>query len=127
MLKEKALDADQLNNINNRLNNLEKQTFQEYLTLIEIMSNATFFGEMKKSNCDFAKDNQCSYFFLKNNANSKLPIVSDCEIEGCVNNPPHGHIELSNLTCALCPHWQNKEQLIPTAAAQLKMSYKNNR
>jgi hypothetical protein len=87
--------------LSRRIENLEIQNNQEMLTLIELLSNVMFFGELKKANCKCAKDGQCSYFMLKCDAKNKLPIVTDCHIKDC-EQTPHCHIELSNLTCALC-------------------------
>ena len=48
-----------------RVDKIEEQKNQEILTLVEILSNATFFGEIKKANCEYAKNGQCGYFVLK--------------------------------------------------------------
>jgi hypothetical protein len=76
------------------------------MTLIEILSNATFFGGMKKT-CEFAKEGQCSFFFISKEVKNKLPITTTCRIEECKDMPGHCHIELSNITCSLCPLWRN--------------------
>ena len=93
----------QIEMINSRLGKLEKQNFQDLLLLLEIMSSATFFGEMKKNGCKYAKGDQCSFFFLKTEAKNKIPIATDCKISNCKDMPGHCHLELSNLTCTLCP------------------------
>lgn len=91
-----------IESLTNRLDKLEKQKNQEILALVEILSNATFFGDLKKVRCQYARDGQCSYFILKTNAKSKIPIVTDCKIEKCNVPSKHCHIELSNITCTFC-------------------------
>ena len=92
----------QLEELNERVNKLEKQKNQEILTIVEILSNATFFGEIKKANCEYTKNGQCSFFILKNEAKDKIPIATDCRIMHCKESFLHCHLELSNVTCALC-------------------------
>ena len=99
------LENKQLEDLNQRLNKLEKQSFQDLLALLEILSNATFFGEMKK-NCAFAKEGQCSNFLIEKKTKNKLPLATECRIKDCKNRPSHYHVELSNLTCSLCPLWR---------------------
>jgi hypothetical protein len=89
-------------NISRRLEKLEKQKTEEALTLIEILSNATFFGEIKKAKCQHSRNGQCSFFILENQTKYKLPIVTACRIENCKESAPHAHIEISNITCSLC-------------------------
>jgi seryl-tRNA synthetase len=91
-----------LKELNKRLDKLEKQNNQEILTIVEILSNATFFGEMKRANCEYAKNGQCSFFTLKTEAKDKIPIATKCRIRDCTVPAPHCHIEPSNITCALC-------------------------
>ena len=91
-----------LEELTKRIDKLEKQKNQEILALVEILSNATFFGDLKKIHCQHAKDGQCSYFILKTNAKNKMPIVADCRIEKCQVPSRHCHIELSNITCTFC-------------------------
>ena len=88
--------------LHKRVEKIEKQKSQEILTLVEILSNATFFGEIKKANCSYAKNGQCSFFTLETEAKNKIPIATDCRIRTCKNSPHHCHIELSNIACALC-------------------------
>jgi hypothetical protein len=92
----------ELEELNKRLIKLEKQKDQEIVALIEILSNATFFGDLKKVNCLHAKDGQCSFFILKTGAKNKIPIVATCKIENCQVPTKHCHIELSNITCTFC-------------------------
>jgi hypothetical protein len=92
----------QLEELNQRLGKLEQQNTQEILTLIEMLSNATFFGTLKKANCEFAKNGQCSFFALQYETKNKIPIVTDCRIKDCNEPTIHSHIELSNITCAFC-------------------------
>jgi len=94
--------ATELEELQKRVDKIEKQKNQEVLSLVEILSNATFFGEMKKSNCNFSRNGQCSFFILKHNVKNKIPIASVCHIENCEEPRLHCHIELSNITCALC-------------------------
>jgi hypothetical protein len=92
----------ELEELNKRLEKMEKQKDQEILALVEILSNATFFGDLKKITCQYAKDGQCSFFVLKNNAKNMIPIVTDCRIRDCQIPSKHRHIELSNITCTFC-------------------------
>ena len=91
-----------LEQLNQRLGKPEEQNDQEVLTLIEILSNATFFGEMKKINCESAKNGQCGFFVLKTEAQNKIPVVTECRIRSCKEPSFHYHIEPSNITCTLC-------------------------
>ena len=91
-----------LEDLTKRLDKLEKQKDHEILALVEILSNATFFGDLKKIHCQYSKDGQCSYFILETNAKNKMPIVTDCKIENCQVPTKHCHIELSNITCTFC-------------------------
>jgi hypothetical protein len=94
--------------LHNRVDRIEEQKNQELLTIIEILSNATFFGGIKKANCDHAKQGQCSYFTISNAVEKSIPIVSECRIKDCKDDQLHYHIELSNITCSLCPNLGNK-------------------
>lgn len=100
-----------LEELENRLEKLEKHGFEDTLTLIEILSNMTFFGGMKMKECEYAKDGQCSFFTLKNNVKRKIPIVTECRINGCHFEPSHYHIELSNVTCTLCSIYKAKTNI----------------
>jgi hypothetical protein len=66
------------------------------------LSNATFFGEIKRSNCEYAKDGQCSFFVLENKERKKIPIANQCRIRECQEPYLHRHIEISNISCTLC-------------------------
>ena len=92
----------QLEELNDRVEKLETQRNQEILAIVEILSNVTFFGELKKANCEYTKNGQCSFFILKNEAREKIPIATDCRIAQCKASSLHCHLELSNITCALC-------------------------
>jgi hypothetical protein len=92
----------ELENLNQRLEKLEKNNNQEVLTLVEILANATFFGQMKKALCQYAKNGQCSLFIVDSNAEKKIPLATGCRIKDCKEKLKHSHIELSNLTCSLC-------------------------
>jgi hypothetical protein len=91
-----------LEELSKRIDKIEKQKTDEVLTLVEILSNAAFFGEIKQASCGYAKDGQCSFFILTSEAKSKIPIVSDCRVKHCSETSIHSHLELSNITCALC-------------------------
>ena len=97
------MDSEQLEEIKVRLDKLEKQGIQDVMLLLEIMSSVTFFGKIKKINCEYAREDQCSFFFLKKEEKNKLPIAMDCRIIDCKDIPSHRHLELSNLTCTFCP------------------------
>jgi hypothetical protein len=109
------VDTKQIEEVNQRLSKIERQSFQDFTTLIEILSNATFFGEMKM-NCEYAKEGQCSFFFITKKVKYALPIVGPCRIEDCKDVPGHFHLELSNLTCSFCPLWRNRT--LPDASVQ---------
>jgi hypothetical protein len=108
------LDSKHLKDIDIRLKKLERQSAQDVMLLLEIMSSATFFGNIKKTNCEYAKEGQCSFFFLKKEAKNKLPIATDCRISDCKDIPGHCHLELSNVTCTFCPVWRNSKLTDPT-------------
>jgi hypothetical protein len=108
-IERPELSDRQIEEINVRLDKLEKQGIQDIMSLLEIMSSATFFGEMKRKNCEYAKDGQCGFFFLKKDSKGKLPIAADCRIRDCKDMPGHCHLELSNITCTFCPMWRNSE------------------
>jgi hypothetical protein len=92
----------ELEALSKRIDKIEKQKADEVLTLVEILSNAAFFGEIKKASCEYAKESQCSFFILTSEAKGKIPIVSDCRVNQCSETSLHCHLELSNITCALC-------------------------
>ena len=91
-----------IDDLHKRIDKIEQQKNQEVLALVEILSNTTFFGEMKKAHCDFAKNGQCSFFILDTEAKNKIPIVSECRIKQCIEPSIHCHIEISNISCTLC-------------------------
>lgn len=92
--------------LNSRLSRLEKQNDEEVLTLVEILSNVTFFGEIKKANCKYVKNGQCSLFVLRTEAKNRIPTVKDCRIKDCKETFFHCHLELTNITCSLCQQLQ---------------------
>ena len=96
--------------ISNRLEKIERQKNQEVLTLVEILSNVTFFGEIKKANCQYHKNGQCSYFIIKSKQKNTLPILSKCRVKNCKTTPKHCHIETSNITCSLCQQPNNNHK-----------------
>jgi len=87
-----------------RLIELEKHGFEDTVTIVEILSNITFFGTLKMEKCEHAKDGQCELYFLRTDAKKKIPIATDCRIKECRAQPNHCHLELSKITCALCPN-----------------------
>jgi hypothetical protein len=106
------LDLIQLEELYSRIENIEKRDVQEFLTLLEIMSNVTFFGGIKKTNCEYAKNGQCSLFYLQSDAKNKIPVATDCRIPECGANPDHCHLETSNVTCTFCPQWTNSQVIV---------------
>jgi hypothetical protein len=94
-----TIEIDQLHR---RIDRIEQLKNEETLTLVEILANITFFGGLKKDQCEHAKNGQCSFFVLLNEAKGKIPISTDCRIKLCKEVDPHCHIELSNISCALC-------------------------
>ena len=70
------MDPTQLQELNDRIDKLEKRDVQDLLTLLELMSNAYFFGGMKKENCEHARDGQCSLFYLQKEAKNKVPVAT---------------------------------------------------
>jgi len=93
-----------LEELEKRLDKLEKREFEDTLTLVEILSNIAFFSSLKMKKCRYATDGQCELFFLRREAKKKIPIATDCRIRGCEGEPSHCHLELSKITCALCPN-----------------------
>ena len=110
--------------LNNRLYKLEKKNDQEVLTLIEMLSNASFFGDLKKTDCGFARNGQCGFFILQSEAKKKIPIVRDCRISGCNEPALHCHIELSNITCAFCQRLDGDQKIAQLKAASKKKKVK---
>ena len=92
----------QLEELEKRLKLLEKHGIEDSLTLLEILSNITFFGNLKKEKCKYAKDGQCERFFLKLDAAKKIPIATKCRIKKCNGELDHLHLEQSNVSCAFC-------------------------
>ncbi len=88
-----------------RIERLEKRDVEKLLTMLEVMSNITFFGEIKKGNCEYAKNGQCGLFYIQNNASKKIPIATRCRIAECDLAYDHCHLEANNVTCTLCPQW----------------------
>jgi len=101
--KMNAEEIKQLEEVEKRLKLLEKHGIEDSLTLLEILSNITFFGNLKMEKCKYARDGQCGRFFLKLDAAKKIPIATKCRIKGCNRELDHCHLELSNVSCALCP------------------------
>lgn len=98
----RRLMVTELDELHRRVDKIERQKTEEILALVEILSNATFFGEMKKSNCEYSKDGQCSFFVLDDEERNKMPIITECRIRECQEPYLHCHIELSNISCTLC-------------------------
>ena len=108
-LKGKKLDSTQMEDLLTRIDNIEKRDKQEIVALVEILSNVTFFGGIKKTNCEHAKNGQCSLFHLQKNARNKIPIATECRISECNADHDHCHLEISNITCTFCPQWNNNQ------------------
>lgn len=109
----------ELEALRKRIDKIEKQKTDEVFTLIEILSNAAFFGKIKQASCEYAKDGQCSFYILSSEAQGKIPIVSSCHIKQCEESSIHFHIELSHITCALCEIKYNRP-IATKYEAQLK-------
>jgi len=105
------LDTIQLEEAKTRIDKLEKRDMQDLLTLLEIMSNITFFGGLKKENCEYVRDGQCSFFHLQVDSKNKIPLANECRIQGCEETNDHCHLETSNVTCTFCPQWRNSHSL----------------
>lgn len=86
-----------------RIEKLEKHSLEDTLTLIEILSNVAYFGNLKMEKCEHAKQGQCSLFLIRNDAKGKIPMVTDCRIDDCNREVGHCHLEVSKVTCAFCP------------------------
>ena len=100
-----------------RIDNLEKRDKEEIVTLVEILANVTFFGGLKKDNCEYAKKGQCSLFYLQNSARDKIPLATECRVPECGENNDHCHLEISSITCTFCPQW-NKDQSVNELSIQ---------
>jgi hypothetical protein len=101
-----------------RLEKIEYQRTDEVLTLVELLANISFFGDMKKTSCSYARNGQCCYFVVNNEAKNTLPLSSDCRIKECQESSPHRHIELTNVTCAICD--VAKESTLTSNSAAVK-------
>jgi len=99
------MSMERLEEFEKRLKKLEKHGFEDTLTLVEILSNITYFGNLKMEKCKYAKEGQCGLFFLKSDAKKKIPIATSCRIRDCKGEQGHCHLELSNVTCTFCPEW----------------------
>jgi len=118
------LDSIQLQELTTRINKLEKRDVQDFLTLLELMSNVHFFGGMKKTNCEYAKEGQCNLFYLEKKAKNKVPVATECRIPGCNGSNCHCHLEVSNITCSFCPQW-NSTQVAPVNEIQIEQREKD--
>jgi hypothetical protein len=98
-----------LEELDKRIEKIEQQNNLEILTMVEILSTATFFGKMKKASCKRAINGQCSYFIINIQEKNKIPIITQCRIDGCKEQTAHCHLETSNITCSLC-HKQKYER-----------------
>ena len=86
--------------LSQRVEKLEKMSNQELLTIVEILSNLNFFGELKKESCEYAQNGQCSYFVLTPEVKNKIPILADCRIEECEEQFIHQHLSRQILLVA---------------------------
>jgi hypothetical protein len=98
----------ELEELHDRIKKIERQKNDDVLTLVEILANITFFGELKKAQCEYARNGQCSFFILLNEAKSNVPIASNCCVKQCKEATPHCHLELSDITCAFCAIGKNQ-------------------
>jgi len=98
-----AEDLKRLEELENRLQKLEKRGFEDTVTLVEILSSMTFFGGLKMEKCIYAREGQCRLFLLGSDAKKRIPLATDCSIHNCKGEPSHCHLELSNIVCAFCP------------------------
>jgi hypothetical protein len=96
--------------LHERVEKIEKQKSQEVFTLVEILSNFAFFGELKKANCEYSKNGQCSFFILESEAGNKIPIALECRITECKEPSFHCHLEISNISCTLCQKTTNLQK-----------------
>jgi hypothetical protein len=119
------LMTTELEELHKRVEKIERQKNQEILTLVEILSNATFFGEIKKANCEYSKNGQCSFFTLEAETKNKIPIATDCRIKQCKNSHHHCHIEVSNITCALCQNTNSGPIISSSKNKSKNQSYQN--
>jgi hypothetical protein len=102
--------ALEIENIHKRLEQIENHNKNEMLSIIEILSNLSFFGELKQTACEFAVNGQCSCFTIDRTTCNRIPLVSECRIKNCQESKNHYHIELSKLSCGLCQNGQIKSQ-----------------
>ena len=120
------LDSAQLNDLNSRVDKLEKRDIQDLLTLLEIMSNVNFFGDIKKSSCQYAKEGQCSLFYLRKDAENKIPIATNCRINECSTSTEHCHLEISTVSCTFCPQWHAAQQVAKPDSQEFATITQNN-
>ncbi len=113
-----------IDDLHRRLDRIERQNNEEVLALVEILSNATFFGEIKKTNCGYSKDGQCGYFVLDGEDKKKMPIITECRIKGCQEPPIHCHIEISNISCTLCQRIVTRPEINPPKLSSTKIKNK---
>jgi len=116
----------EIDELHKRVDKIERQNYQEVLTLVEIMSNATFFGEIKQSNCEFAKDGQCSFFILRSEDKNKIPIAAECRIKECRETSSHCHIETSNISCTFCQRMSPAQEIGVLQQSSKTKKSKNN-
>jgi len=86
-----------------RIEKLERHDLEDALTLVEILNNLAYFGDLKMQRCEHAKNGQCSLFLIRTEARGKIPVVTDCRINDCKDKTQHCHLEVSRVTCAFCP------------------------
>jgi|WetSurMetagenome_2_1015567.scaffolds.fasta_scaffold784760_1 hypothetical protein len=94
--------ATEFKKINQRLDALEDGSKDEVAILVEILANMNFFGELKRENCNLAKNGQCEFFMLMKPSKDKIPIANECRIDDCKEPRYHYHLEVSNVTCSFC-------------------------
>jgi hypothetical protein len=65
-----------LEDLDKRIDKKERQKEHKNLANVEFLSNATFFGKIKKANHEYAKNSQGTYFKVKSEEKNKIPIVT---------------------------------------------------
>lgn len=95
------LAISDLKSLRNRVESIQTQSEEQILTLIEILANANFFGQQRKDNCEYLKNDLCTYYAIPNDNARKLPIMIECKIANCKSSP-HLHIRATDIGCCLC-------------------------
>lgn len=97
--------------VSRRLETLENNKDQEIISLVEILANINFFGQVKKAVCQYARDGQCSLYVVDTPLKEQIPFTASCRVRDCKEQSIHSHIEISNITCGLCSETASSEPL----------------